>query len=56
MDLEFVILSEIGQAEKNKYHIILFMCEIYFLRRYKSTYLQNRNRVIDVENEGGKGK
>ena len=32
MDLEFVILSEISQAEKNKYHILLFMCGIYFLK------------------------
>ena len=28
MGLEFVILSEVSQTEKEKYHKILLMCEI----------------------------
>jgi len=28
MDLEGIILSEISQLEKDKYHMILFMCGI----------------------------
>ena len=28
IDLEIVILSEVSQAEKDKYHMILFMCGI----------------------------
>ena len=28
MDLEIIILSEISQTEKDKYHMILFICEI----------------------------
>ena len=28
MDLEFVILSEVSQTEKNKYHMISLICEI----------------------------
>jgi len=28
MDLEIIILSEMSQIEKDKYHMILFICEI----------------------------
>ena len=28
MDLEFIILSEISQKEKNKYHVISLICGI----------------------------
>ena len=28
MDLEIVILSEVSQTEKEKYHVILFICGI----------------------------
>ena len=28
MDLEIVILSEVSQTEKNKYHVILLICGI----------------------------
>ena len=45
--LYVVLLSKVSQTEKDKY-IILLICGIQ--TRYKLTYLQNRNRVIDVEN------
>ena len=28
MDLEIIILSEVGQTEKDKQHMILLICEI----------------------------
>ena len=28
MDLEIIVLSEVSQTERDKYHIILFVCEI----------------------------
>ena len=28
IDLEIIILSEVNQTEKEKYHMILFICEI----------------------------
>ena len=28
MDLEIIILSEVSQTEKDKYHMILFICGI----------------------------
>ena len=34
MDLEIVILSEVSQTEKDKYHMILLICGI-FKRWYK---------------------
>ena len=42
-------VSEVGQAEKGKYHISL----IYgtFEKRCEWTYLHNRNRFTDLENE-----
>ena len=48
MNLETVILSEVSQ--KDKYHMTLFLCGILEKeKRVKWTYLQNRNRVTDVE-------
>ena len=34
MDLEVIILSEVNQTEKDKYHTILLICGI-FKKRYK---------------------
>ena len=48
MDLEIVMLSEVHQTEKDKYDITY----MWILRKwYTWTYLQNRNRVTDVENK-----
>ena len=62
MDLKIVILSEVNQAEKDEYCMTALMCGI-LKKWYKWTYLQNRNRVKDVENnlmvtrgEGGRDK
>ena len=30
MDLEIIILSDVSQREKDKYHMISLMCGIYF--------------------------
>ena len=37
-----VVLSEVSQTERDKYHMISLIC---------GTYLQNRNRVPGVENK-----
>ena len=50
MDLEIVILSEVSQIEKDKYHMILLICSI-LKKVYKWAYLQHRNKVADVENK-----
>ena len=48
MDLETTILSEVSQKEKDKYHIY----HLYVVSniQHKWTYLQNRNRLTDIEN------
>ena len=33
MDLEIIILSEVSQTEKDKYHMIALICGILFLLR-----------------------
>ena len=48
MDLEIIILSEVSQIEKSKYHMISLICGIL---KKKKTYLQNRNRLADFENK-----
>ena len=47
MELEIIILSEVSQ--KDKYHIISLICGILKCW-HKWTYLQNKNRLTDVEN------
>ena len=51
MDLEIVILSEVSQTEKDKYHMISLTCRIFKTKWYKWTFLQNRSRLTDLENE-----
>ena len=46
MGLEIIIMSEVTQIEKDKYHDITY---IWNLKEYKWTYLQNRSRVTDTE-------
>ena len=43
MDLEIVIVNEVGQTEKDKYYMILLICRIL---KKKGT-----NKVMDVENK-----
>ena len=54
MDLENIILSEVSQTEKDKYYMIPLIktniiCGIK--KWYKWSYLQNRNRLADIENK-----
>ena len=46
MDLEIMLLSEVGQKENDRYHIYL-ESKIW----HKWMYLQNRNRLTDIENK-----
>ena len=48
MDREIIILNEVSQKEKDKHHIIPLICGIQNMTKW--TYLQNRNRLIDIEN------
>ena len=45
VDLEMIILSEVSQTEKDKYHDITYMWNLK--KMIQRTYLQNRNRLID---------
>jgi len=49
MDLKVIILSEVSQTEKDKYHMLLLIVESK--KWYKRTYSQNRNRLTDLENK-----
>jgi len=46
MDLEMIILSEFRQRQISCYCIYAESSK----KRYKGTYSQNRNRLIDIEN------
>ena len=52
MNLEIIILSEVSQTEKDKYDTTC-MWELEKNKRYKSTYLQNRNRLTNIEKQTG---
>ena len=52
MDLEIEILSEVSQTEKDGYHDITCMWNLKKKKNCtKGTYLQNENRVTNVENK-----
>ena len=48
MQLESIILSEVSQKGRYKYHMISL--NVASKIRHKQTYLQNINRLIDIEN------
>ena len=47
MELEVIILSEVSQTEKDKYHMISLICGI---QNMTQMYLWNRNTLADIEN------
>ena len=49
IDLEIIILCEVSQTEKDKYHRISLICVIFLKKWYNWTYLQSRTRPIDIE-------
>ena len=51
MDLESIELSEVSQREKDKYDIT-YMWNVKKKKKwYKWIYLQNRNRLTEIENK-----
>ena len=51
IDLDIVILSEISQRKTNSIRYHLYMDSKIKKIKYKWTYLQNWNRVTDVESK-----
>ena len=55
-----VLQSEVSQKEKDKYHILMHICEIRKKKWYRRSYWQSRNRDTGVENKHmyikGKGR
>ena len=53
MDLEIIIWSEVSQRKTNIiwYHLYVESKAKKEKKRYKWTYLQNRNRLTDIENK-----
>ena len=49
MDLESVILSQVSQTEREKYHMKSLICGLY--KEMIQMNLQNRKRLTDFENE-----
>ena len=47
MNLEIIILSEVSQRKTN----IWYCLDVESKKRNKWTYLQNRNRLTDIENK-----
>ena len=48
--MDGIMLSEVSQKEKDKYYMIALICGIW-KKWYKWTYVQNRNRPIDIEHK-----
>ena len=47
MELEIIILSEVSQKEKDKYHMISLTCWIYNTNEHS---YENKNKLTDIEN------
>ena len=61
MDLETVILSEVSQTEKEKYHMTSLICGILkemiqmnLLTKQKKTDLENKPMVVEWGKDGGR--
>ena len=49
MDLDYIMMSEISQTEKDNYSRISLICGIY--KTKQTNKKQKRNRLIDIENK-----
>ena len=63
MDLEIIILSEVSQAEKEKYYMILLICSIRkkeiqmnLCTEQKQTHIENKLMVTQEDGWLGKDK
>ena len=59
MDLEIIILSEVSQTEKDKYHIISLICgakkkkiQMNLFPRQRLTDIENKHMVTKGEGDG----
>ena len=57
MDLEIIVLSEVSQTEKDKYHMISLMCGIYMTQmnlspKQKQTH-RHREQICGCQDRGG---
>ena len=50
MDLEGIMLSEMSQTEKEKYHMISLICGISKTIKINEQTKPNKNKHIDIEN------
>ena len=50
MDVPKISISELSQAEKDKYGII-YMRNLKIKKGYEGAYLQNRNKLTDFKNK-----
>ena len=53
MGLENITLSEKNQTEKDVYCMMYDVNYMWTLKIYKYMYIQNRNRLTDIENKLG---
>ena len=50
MDLEGIMLSEITEVQKDKYHVISLICEIW---KNKNKLIGTEIRLVAIRGEGG---
>ena len=61
-DIEIIILSEVNQKEKDKYHMISLICEILknetneFIKQKQTHRRQNQTYNYQWGNVGGEGQ
>ena len=48
MDLAIIVLSELSQTEKDKYHIISLIYGIFF-KKHKNKHLQKRLTDLEIK-------
>ena len=61
MDLEIIILSELSQTKKDKYHMISLICEVYNMAQMNLSTKQkhthkHRGQTCGCQGEGGWGR
>ena len=49
-NMEIIIINEVSQTEENKYQMIALTCRIQNMKQM-NFYLQNRNRLTEIENK-----
>ena len=48
MDLNIIILGEVGQKDRDRYHVMSLICEFFFKKRVQMNFLSRQKQTHSI--------